>query len=442
MCRVVDSLCAVFRVWPGECMLDVLEGGPSKRIMASSPAVDQSSSVSNNLSKGLLATLTFTAGAAVANLYYSQPMLGLIAKDFHASAKIGLVAMCTQFGYTVGLILLVPLGDRVDRRRLILAQCAVLVLATAACALAASLTWLAIASVVVGIGATIAQLVIPLAADLARPETRGRAIGVVYSGVLTGILLARTLSGAVGQAFGWRAMFWCAAAIAFALGTVLYIMLPPMSPKSSIPYRELLKSMIALWHEHPLLRRACLIQACLFGVFSAFWSVLALLLERPPYNMGAAVAGAFGIVGLVGVAAASLGGRLTDRYGARNGVGVGIVASAAAFIIFALVPSLAGLVAGVIILDFGLSLSQVSNQSLILGLSESARSRINTIYVTMFFFGGAFGSGTASLAWQHGGWFAVSILGFVLTLVALAIHIYDRMAVQDDAHAGEYDPQH
>jgi predicted MFS family arabinose efflux permease len=236
-------------------------------------------------------------------------------------------------------------------------------------------------------------------------------------------------------------MFWCAAAIAFALGAVLSIMLPRMSPKSSIPYGELLKSMIDLWFEHPRLRRACLIQACLFGVFSAFWSVLALLLERPPYNKGAAVAGAFGIVGLIGVGAASLGGRLTDRYGARNGVGAGIMASAAAFIVFALMPSISGLVAGVILLDFGIALSQVSNQSLILGLSESARSRINTIYVTVFFFGGAFGSGTASLAWHHGGWFAVSMLGLVLTMVAFAIHIYDRIAVQEEAHADRYRPQ-
>jgi cyanate permease len=176
------------------------------------------------------------------------------------------------------------------------------------------------------------------------------------------------------------------------------------------------------------------VQSCLFAIFTAFWSVLALLLERPPYNLGAAVAGAFGLVGLIGICTASIGGRGTDRFGTQNGVTVGILACAISFVIFYSVRQLVGLIAGVILLDFGIALAQVSNQSLILGLNQDARSRINTIYITTIFFGGAFGSGAASIAWRRSGWSAVSLLGLGVSLLALAIHIYGRHAARSAAN--------
>jgi predicted MFS family arabinose efflux permease len=392
----------------------------------SSPAAKPASTHTDTLSKSLLFILAVTAGTAVANLYYSQPMLALIADSFNEAGRIGLIAMCTQIGYTIGLVLLVPLGDRVNRRNLILALCLLIFLSSIACALAPGFIWLAFASVLVGIGATITQMVIPLAVDLASPESRGRAVGVVFSGLLCGILLARTVSGAVGQAFGWRFMFWLAAGIALLLAIVLFCVLPNTKPKSSMPYTQLLSSLLRLFVIHSPLRRSCIIQACMFGGFSAFWSVLALLLQGPPYHYGAAIAGAFGIVGLIGVGAASLGGRLTDRYGARNGVGAGVLFVLVSFLVFAFWQSLAGLVVGVIILDLGVSLTQVSNQTLILGLDAEARSRINTIYVTSIFFGGTFGSGIASFAWHHGGWTMVSMAGLALAAVALLVHIHDR----------------
>jgi predicted MFS family arabinose efflux permease len=394
--------------------------GASKRQPASHPP----------LTRGLLFALAITAGAAVANLYYSQPMLALIAETFRSGAEIGLITTCTQLGYTIGLILLVPLGDRLERRRLILWQCALLIAAAVACAIAPSFATLIAASIMLGVGATITQLIIPFAADLAPDATRGQAVGVVFSGLLAGILLARTVSGAIGQLLGWRAMFWVAAGIALALGIMMFLLLPRVAPKSRLPYTRLLGSMMRLLVTHAPLRRACATQACLFGLFSAFWSVLALLLAQPPYQMGAAVAGAFGIVGLIGVGAASWGGKLADRYGARNGVGAGILACAISFVVFALAPSMTGLVVGVILLDLGVSLAQVSNQSLILGLDAEARSRVNTVYVTAIFFGGAFGSGAASVAWHRGGWEAVSMLGLGLALVALAVHVHDRMTAK------------
>jgi predicted MFS family arabinose efflux permease len=376
-----------------------------------------------SLSPGLLWILALTAGGAVANLYYNQSMLGLIAHSFAAGGEISVVAMCAQLGYAAGLVLLVPLGDRMDRRPLILGQTALLALAMAACALAPSLGWEAAASLLAGFGATIAQQVVPLAVDLARPEDRGRTVGTVMSGLLAGILVARTLSGAVGQAAGWRAMFWLAAALAVLMGAMLAAALPHTAPKTQLSYGRLLTSLLGLLHEHPVLRQASLVQACLFAAFSVFWSTLALLLERPPYQMGSTIAGLFGLVGLVGVGAASLAGRMADRRGPTLLVGVGAATVLVAYAVFGLWPSLVGLIAGVVLLDLGVQMALVSNQARIYALGEATRSRINTVFVTILFIGGAIGSGGASLAWEHGGWTAVAGLGAVLAAAALALQL-------------------
>jgi predicted MFS family arabinose efflux permease len=269
---------------------------------------------------------------------------------------------------------------------------------------------------------------VPFAADLAEPAQRGRTVGTVMSGLLCGILLARTLSGFVGAAFGWREMFWLGAGLAVLMTLLLAVMLPHSAPKTSMSYPRLMRSLGQLWAEHPTLRRASLIQACLFGGFSVFWSTLALLLQGPPYHMGSAVAGLFGIVGLVGVGAASLAGRLADRRGPRGGVGLGILLVIAAFAAFGLIRSMTGLVIGVILLDLGVQMAMVSNQTLIFSLGEATRARLNTIYVTALFLGGAAGSGGASVAWEHGGWPAVSALGAALGVVAIGIHLWDRAA--------------
>lgn len=382
------------------------------------------------LTRGLLLTLAVAAGAAVANLYYNQPMLGLIAGSFSAGGEISIIAMVTQLGYALGLTLLVPLGDRVNRRGLILAQCAVIVVAMAACALSPSLATLAAASFAAGIGATLAQQVVPFAADLAEPAQRGRTIGTVMSGLLAGILLARTLSGAVGGAFGWRAMFWLGAALALGLGVLLAAMLPNTKPKSTASYPALLRSLGHLVKEHGTLRRASLAQACLFACFSVFWSTLALLLEGAPFHMGSTVAGLFGIVGLVGVGAATTAGRVADRRGPHDGAGVGIILALVSFGIFGFFPSIPGLILGVILLDLGVQMSMVSHQSMIFALGEETRSRLNTVYMTTLFLGGALGSGAASIAWEYRGWPAVCLLGAGLCVVSMLLHMWERAAVR------------
>lgn len=380
------------------------------------------------MTTGLLLVMAIAAGVSVANLYYNQPMLALIAHDLGTAIPVGLVAMATQLGYALGLVLLVPLGDRIERRGLILWQTAGLTLSTIAAAMAPSLVTLMLASCAVGVFATIAQQIVPFAADLAEPAARGRTVGTVMSGLLAGILLARVVSGVVGEALGWRPMFWLGAGLTLAMGAMLAACLPRSRPTSNAPYGRLLLSLGHLVRTLPPLRRAALIQACLFGAFSAFWSTLALLLEGPPYHMGSVVAGLFGILGLAGVMAAPLGGRVADRRGPHGIIGAGILIVLAAFVAFGAIRSIAGLVLGVVLLDLGVQLTQISNQTVIFSLGEAARSRINTIFVTGLFLGGAVGSAGGSFAWRHGGWTAVSLFGAGLAVLAFLVHLSGRRA--------------
>ena len=381
------------------------------------------------LSRKLLYLLALCAGASVANLYYAQPLLAMIAGEFHAPNHAGWIAVATQAGYTLGILLVLPLGDLMDRRRLTLWAVSVLAVALVGCAAAPSLNLLVAASVMVGFGAVTTQIMVPLAADLAAPAQRAQAVGIVFSGILTGILLARTLSGLVGQWLGWRAMFMLAAAFAVGLGALMGTSLPRLAPKGSQSYLALLGSMWQLFRRHRKLRIACAVQACVFAIFSAFWSVLALHLARPPFELGPAAAGAFGLVGLVGVLAANLGGRVIDRVGPTRSLRVGLVCCVASFLVFAFDVSLRGLICGVVLLDFGLSVANVANQSMILGLEAEARSRINTIFVTAIFLGGAIGSAAAAAAWAHGGWPVVCAFGLGTAVLSLATHLFFKPGV-------------
>ena len=369
----------------------------------------------------LIYLLALAAGLAVANIYYNQPVLGLVAAELKGGDHVGLVATITQLGYTLGLLLLVPLCDTLNRKKLIMVLCGLLVVSAAA-ALAPGMAVLMMASAGMGVAATITQMVVPMAAELARDGERGKAVGVAFSGVLCGILLARVLSGAVGQWFGWREAFWLACGLALMLSALLAWRLPDMPRKSHLAYGKLLVSMLHLLRDYRALRYAALIQACVFGAFSAFWSVLALYLQSPAYGLGASVAGSFG---LVGVLAAQAGGRLTDRFGVRCGVLIGSLTSIAAFVIMSF-DGVVALVLGVIVLDFGVSIAQVSNQSLILGLSESARGRVNTIYMTVFFLGGSLGSAVASQAWAAYRWQGVMLAGGGFALAGLVFHLLER----------------
>lgn len=372
----------------------------------------------------VILAMALACGIAVANLYYSQPLLGLIAADLGVrEGTVGLIPMATQIGYAVGLFLLVPLGDMLDRRRLILTQAGALTLALLLVALAPNLVILVIGSVAIGIAASIAQQIIPFAAELADERSRGRVVGTVMSGLLAGILLARVFSGIVGEHFGWRITYWLAALFTIGLAVMLGRILPAGQGRPGTRYFSLLASIGAVARRNPLLVKSSLVQASLFWGFSVFWSTLALYLASPRFEMGADVAGLFGILALVGVFAAPIAGRMADTRGPSVTIGAGVALVALGFLDFALVPGMVGLIIGVVVIDFGVQLAMVSHQARIFALEPAARSRINTVFMTTLFTFGALGSGAASLAWVNGGWIAVSCLGLAAAVAGLALHL-------------------
>lgn len=378
------------------------------------------------LGRGLTAIMAAACGAAVANIYYNQPMLGIIARDFPGGATIGLIPTTTQVGYAAGLLLLVPLGDLMDRRRLIVLQFLILGLALAAAALAPHPLVLAGASLLVGMTATVAQQILPLAATMAAPDRRGGVIGTVMAGLLCGILLSRTVAGFVATAAGWRAMFWLAVPLALMFAAILAVALPRRAHagSASIRYGSALASLLQLWRTLPVLRRATLTQAGLFGSFIAFWTVLALHLQS--YGLGADIAGLFGVLGAVGVVAAPLAGRLADRRGPGLVITLGALMTLASWALFGLADSIWGLVVGVILLDFGVQSAMVSHQHIVYALNPEARNRINTIYMTGMFIGGSAGSAAATAVWGLGGWAAVSAVGGLFALLSLGLRLATR----------------
>jgi len=375
----------------------------------------------SGLGRGLTLAMAVAAGLGVANIYYNQPMLGVIQRDFPGDAATSLVPTATQLGYALGLLLLVPVGDLMDRRKLIVFQFLVLAVSLAGAALAPSAALLVVASLLVGVASTVAQHIIPFAAALAAPERRGQTVGTAMGGLLCGILLSRTLAGLVATHWGWRQMFELALPLALAGAGLMAARLPRDAVRPHLSYGAALGSLGGLWRGEKSLRRATAVQAALFGAFSAFWTILALHLEQPSIHLGADVAGLFGIVGAVGVLAAPVAGRLADRHGPGRVILVGAASVLVSWLAIGLWDGLAGLVVGIIVLDFGVQSAMVSNQHIVYALRPEARGRLNTLYMTGMFLGGSTGSAGAMLAWRLGGWAAVCAWGAGLSLMALAL---------------------
>lgn len=381
------------------------------------------SETTSGISRQRLLAMAVASGIAVANIYYNQPMLGLIESDFAHQPMTNLIPTATQLGYALGLFLLLPLGDLVQRRRLIVIQFVILAVALVGAALAPSALLLVIASFLVGASATVAQQIVPFAASLAPPEKRGATIGTVMAGVLSGILLSRTVSGFVGEHAGWRDMFWLGVPLALLAAGLMRVSLPKHRPALKLAYPAAIRSLFHIWKREPQLRISTMVQASLFASFTAFWTILALYLQGPSFGLGADVAGLFGIVGAVGIFAAPLAGRMADTRGPHLVIRLGAILTIVAWALFGFSASLVALVIGVIVLDFGVQSAMISNQHVIYALDGEARSRLNTIYMTGMFLGGALGSALSAVAWSYDGWTGVCLLGIAMGCIALGIKI-------------------
>ncbi len=370
-------------------------------------------------------------GLVVANLYYNQPLLASMAHDLGASeTAIAPVATLTQVGYALGLFAVVPLADIAERRRLLVVLVLGAAVALVGAALAPNAALLSAASLAIGLLSVAPQVIMPIAADLAPAAERGRIVGTVLSGLLIGILMGRVVSGAVGERFGWRPVFWAAAAAMVVLAAVLRARLPLSRAASTLSYRELLVSLPAVARQWAALRESALFGALAFASFSVFWTTLPFHLAALPGHYGSGAAGGFGLVGVVGALAASLVGRRNDRGDPRQSIGVGLAATMVAWLALGLLGnSLAGIAAGVILLDLGVQAAHVSNQARIFALDDAARGRINAVYMVAYFVGGALGSAVGAAAWVRGGWPAVSGTGAAFAALALGVWAARRPAM-------------
>jgi predicted MFS family arabinose efflux permease len=363
-------------------------------------------------------------GLIVANIYYCQPLVVLISKEFNVrEERAGVITFLTQLGYAIGLLFFVPLGDKIEKRKQILfiSFCAMLALVLAA--LAPSLFLLEAASLLIGFTSIVPQLILPLSASLAAPEKRGKVIGSIMSGLLVGILLSRTLSGFVGAWLGWRGMFWIAAGIMASLLVLMRLAFPQSKPHFAGTYGSLMKSLLTLTRQQPLLREASAINALAFAAFGMFWTTMVLHLSGAPFHYKSDTIGLFGLAAAAGALAAPLVGGAADKRNPRVAVGYGIIMVMAGYILFYLFPNvLTGLIAGIVVMDLGLQGIHVSNQSRIYALLPDARNRLNTVFMTISFIGTSLGSALGLYMWGQGGWSSVGLAGVGLMLVALAIY--------------------
>ena len=377
------------------------------------------------LSPVLVLLLATGAGLGAATLYYAQPMLGVLGTEFGAApGAIGLVPTLTQLGYAMGILLLAPLGDRFDRRRIILVKAVVLALALLAAAAAPQLGVLLAASLAVGLAATLAQDIVPAAATLADDAQRGKMVGTVMTGLLMGILLSRVVSGWVAEQWGWRTMFVVAATSIALLGLAVWARLPRFVPTTNLGYLALLGSLLTLWRRHPALRRAALAQGLLSIGFSAFWSTLAVMLHAAPFHLGSSAAGAFGLAGAAGALAAPLAGRVADRKGPElvTRLGAGLVVLA--FLAMALGPDQLWLIAlGAVVFDLGAQAALVAHQAIVYSIEPAARSRLNAVLFVGMFTGMSTGALLGSVVLGRWGWQGVCVMAVASGVAALVVRL-------------------
>ena len=380
-------------------------------------------STTAGVSRAVVLLLAAGAGLAVASIYYAHPLLDAIRESLGLPVTTaGLIVTASQLGYGTGLALLVPLGDLVERRGLVVLMTLGMAAGLVGMAIAPSGPSILVGAVVVGSLSVVAQILVAFAATIAAPEEQGRVVGTVMSGLLLGILFARTASGYLAQIAGWRSVFWTAAGLMLALAAALRVGLPRYRATSGMTYPALIKSVLHLFRDEPVLRRRAAYGAIAFAGFSALWTPLAFLLSRPPYGYSSGSIGMFGVAGIAGALAASTAGRFADRGMARLMTGI-----TSLILMLSWIPMKLGdhsvilLIAGIAFLDLAVQGLHITNQSQIYRLRPDARSRITSAYMTSFFSGGVLGSAASSFAYAHGGWTGVCLLGAAFGAVAVVL---------------------
>ncbi|WP_224415478.1 MFS transporter [Modicisalibacter tunisiensis] len=386
--------------------------------MTDTPAAPATSLRPNAL---LTFVMALACGVAVANIYYAQPLLDTLARDFAVSrGTAGLIITMTQLGYATGLVLLVPLGDLLERRRLIVTVSLATAVALVGTALSPSIELFILCALATGLTAVVAQILVPFAAHLADDDQRGRVVGRVMTGLLLGILLARTVSGGLADALGWRAVYWLAAGVMVCQALLLARLLPREPGQTSLSYASLLASVLTLMREEPLLRRRIVYGAAGFATFSVFWTTLPFLLAEAPYGYPDSVIGLFGLLGAAGALCANVAGSLHDRGLSRIGTGSFLSLITLSFLVMALFAhELAAIVLGIVLLDIGVQGNQILNQGAIYQIRPEARSRITTAYMTCYFLGGALGSAGAAWLYTLAGWTGACALGAAFGLIGV-----------------------
>ncbi|AXP07187.1 MFS transporter [Pseudomonas fluorescens] len=376
------------------------------------------------LSPSLTLLFSVTCALAVANVYFAQPLLASMAESLGvASGLIGVVVTATQVGYALGLLFIVPLGDRVDRKRLVFAQLVLSAIALAA--VGAAQHWLALlgAMIVMGLLAVVVQVLVAYAAALSSPSQRGQAVGAVTSGVVLGILLARFTSGVIADLAGWRGVYFVSSGLMLAIAAVFWAVVPAaVSPRHRQPYLALIRSLFRLFATEPMLRSRGLLALLIFAAFSVLWTAMVLPLSAAPLSLSHTAIGLFGLAGVAGALAARRAGRWADQgFGQRvTGLSLGLLTLSWLPITFA-ETSLIALVCGVVLLDFAVQAVHVTNQSLIFAARPDAQSRMVGAYMCFYSVGSALGAVAATQVYALWGWAAVSLLGALISLAALAL---------------------
>lgn len=382
----------------------------------------------NRSSRLVLLAISVTVGAAVANRFYVEPLLRVAQDVFGVSdAWAGLLVTTAQIGYVAGLVLLVPWGDVLERRTLVTSLLALSAVAAAGCALAPTFPLFAAALTVLAFLAVTAQILIPLAADLADPAERDRAVGTVTGGLLAGILSARTVSGLLAGLGGYRLVYGFAAALMAALAVLMRLSLPRSPAQGGTRPRALARSAVTLVATEPVLRHRMALGFLQMASFTALWTPLALLLGDPHYGYDTTTIGLFGLVGVAGALTAPAAGRLGDRGHGAFGVTVALVAMVGSWVPLLLgAHSLAGLVLGIALFDAAFQLAHINHQATVFAIAPEARNRLNTAYMVAFFLGGVAGSVAASFAYAAAGWYASCVAGGLFAVVALLVWLAGR----------------